>query len=177
MIGGAQVLISVVLSLCFIFTLWKYRETRLLKAISIEFCTGSIVGCCLVCLSILGYPYESDDAACKTQPWLLPLGLSLVLSPLAARQWRLDRIFNAKDLLQKKNLTNLRLWGETVCGMLPQLLLSLLWSATASPYARVVVVDVNRPAWNYTECVYNQASDVFIALTFIWICMQVCSSL
>jgi hypothetical protein len=162
-------LMKIAVSVVMLVLIILQRHSRILRAISVEFCGLTVVGCIVCTSAVIGFPLENNTASCYSQPWVITIGGSLVLSPLLTKEWRIDRIFNTANIV-RVNISNLRLLAETVVMLTPQILISIFWMAFEPPQTRIAIPDPVRPALNYTECVFPSA--VFPALAFSYVVFQ-----
>lgn len=104
-------LMGIVLSLSVFFAIWiaLYRQSRVVKTMQPIFLIPVCMGIFISTLSILPLGLDDGvisnvDTACMSIPWLNGIGISLKLSALFSKLWRVNKIVNGPSF-QKKIVT------------------------------------------------------------------------
>lgn len=98
-------------------------------------CLAAFIGYCST-YSWYGKPHP---VACFFQPWLLGVAVNLLVASLAAKTFRIWRIF--KSPMKRKRISDLSLMVLVLILMIPCIFILTVWSIVSTPTAKIVDVD------------------------------------
>lgn len=105
-----------------------FRKSAVIRSSSSLFNLVVLLG--LIVMSVAGITWAMvpNEAVCHARGWLTPFGMMIALGAVAVKSDRIRRIFNVRKL-QKLVLTNGMLLRTLILMALPQLVLSVVYSA------------------------------------------------
>lgn len=131
--------------------LWAYRDRPYIKQASAGFCVASVVASVVVYLGVLTWPVENNSATCGARPWMLGMGVTLMLAPLLAKTHRVMRVFSNKSLVTHR-ISDRDVLVQTAALAAPEFLILMLWSAVSPLEPALRRPDPLRPSENFTTC-------------------------
>ncbi|KNE71208.1 hypothetical protein AMAG_15865 [Allomyces macrogynus ATCC 38327] len=111
--------------------LFSRRMDPKVKSMSFVFLVQIAVGIVLVLVSVLVGLDEPTKLTCNLQTWLFLIGLALVLSAIAAKSFRLWRVFDNYKLEKLHHLSDTRLLLSCLAVAGIQALILVLWTVIA----------------------------------------------
>ena len=118
-------LVAMILTFISSLLLYRYRSTAHIKRSSPIFLQMQLVGSMLCYCSILSL-LHTTITYCQSQPYLLGLGLTLIISPLLVKNYRIAQIFNSGQLKIVK-VSNRKLSGFILISILVELCIDTVW--------------------------------------------------
>jgi ABC-type branched-subunit amino acid transport system substrate-binding protein len=150
---------------CF-FVLVNRRHIVLVKS-QPHFLLLLCLGCALMGSAIIPLTIE-NSTSCMTFPWLIGCGLTLALSALGAKSWRVYTLWNNPGFQFKKTKKGVFYVALICCLVLIEVGLLISWTAVAPlEYVRIISVTSDRgfPLVSYGICLGDYpASAVFLGL-------------
>jgi hypothetical protein len=137
--------------LAFIMTQYK---TPVIRAATPSFCLVIIVGGIFMLISNYFNTLVVNDAHCAASAWFLTLGFTMTFAALFIKTFRLWRIFGRKSLTVLK-MKDSELLMAVAGFLLIDVIINAAWQGATGLKSEVVVTDVYRPAFNYTQCDYS----------------------
>lgn len=146
---------------------FKFQDRKILLASSPLFLMIILIGTILMYSTIFAWMLESQTVACHMRFWLLGVGFVLAFGSLAAKTFRVMRIFDSHSLTVFR-ISNLRLlFGLGVLVFIEVLLLAI-WSGTSNPVTYIYIPDPDRPVKNEWRCQAKNNSKVMMILLLIF---------
>lgn len=174
------VVVNSVMLLCLAGFIIAYRNHPAIKATSVTFVIISLFGLLCINLSMVTWPLENDYATCTALPWLVGIGVTLFICPIALKMWRIKTIFDNIDQpvkITSLKLDDISLLKRLAIMMLPTLIILVLWQ-TIDPLTDVVEQpDPIRPSKNYTICKSDTPAFAILLLTYFLLLLLVLAGL
>ncbi|KAI9144390.1 periplasmic binding protein-like I [Paraphysoderma sedebokerense] len=140
--------------------LYRYRNYRPVKALSIGFCLFILSGVLLSTSTIWLMSGLPTAASCALQIWILPLGFSLVWGSLIAKSSRIYRIFNnVRQLHASFDRSTMYLAATIIC---VEMLFIIVW--TVWDYPKPVVLSLVDGSGTYWSCSSTANASMSISL-------------
>jgi hypothetical protein len=152
MAGFTSACILVVL-IVFIAVLVHMRRP-VIRATTPSFALPITFGAVLMLASNYVGTLHTNSAQCAAQVWCLSLGLTLMLSALFVKTFRIWRIFQTQRLM----VTVMRdsyLFKAVFGFVVVDLAINAVWQGMGGMHAVLIVVDPVRPSYNYWTCDYT----------------------
>mmetsp|Transcript_29388 Transcript_29388/g.32665 ORF Transcript_29388/g.32665 Transcript_29388/m.32665 type:complete len:1191 (+) Transcript_29388:13-3585(+) len=109
-----------------LFLVFYWRDTATMIRVSPLFCALNLVGALLLCISPILLASELNT--CMPWSWFALLGITMFVSPIIVKTYRVDKIFHAKKMIAKV-ITNKDLAPMATILTVIQLLLLIVWTA------------------------------------------------
>lgn len=135
--------------------LWNWKSA-VIRAATPSFCLLIIFGGIMMLISNYFATLVVDDAHCAASTWFLTLGFTTVFSAMFTKTFRIWRIFG-RTKLQVLKMKDSDLLLAVGFFLLSDILINAVWMGTEGMDAIEVVVDVNRPSFNYMTCHFGPA--------------------
>ena len=175
-------LLIAIASGCLLFVL-MYYTSPVLRAMQPLFLVMLCVGYLMLALAIIpqgmdDQTTENVDAACGATFWMSSIGVTLLLSALLAKLWRINKIFHAQNFQRKVIPLKDVLWP--VIGLMCIALVIATVQTIVDPYVwRREPIDGN-PYNTYGFCSYKKLSgfildiiqELFVFVILIFLCVQ-----
>lgn len=87
-------IIALIISFCFSFTFWYYRDEKVVKMTSPFFSQLILIGIDLCLISQIFWGVTQSGFTCFVKIWLLAIGFGLIMGNLLAKTYRIFKIFN-----------------------------------------------------------------------------------
>eukprot|EP00008_Paramoeba_atlantica_P015127 CAMPEP_0201492958 /NCGR_PEP_ID=MMETSP0151_2-20130828/35504_1 /ASSEMBLY_ACC=CAM_ASM_000257 /TAXON_ID=200890 /ORGANISM="Paramoeba atlantica, Strain 621/1 / CCAP 1560/9" /LENGTH=1255 /DNA_ID=CAMNT_0047880065 /DNA_START=84 /DNA_END=3848 /DNA_ORIENTATION=- len=145
-IAIAMVSVTAIIQLgIFVLMLWiaMNQDSPVIRMASPVFCLLLLFGCEIGVCAVYFLTGEPTDNICRARAWFFCLGFSLMFSALFAKTWRLHRIYLSARDFKNKPISVGQLLGVMFVGMLPTIILLILWSAIDSLEPRPIDDDKN----------------------------------
>ncbi|ETO23214.1 adhesin-like protein [Reticulomyxa filosa] len=102
-LGIVSVLITAVL-------MWYYLQSPIIRGATPAFLAVILLGCLLLGISIILFPFMPQKVPCQLLAWLLHFSFVYIMAPITGKTWRIYMIFyTARKSLQRFNFTTTRL--------------------------------------------------------------------
>lgn len=155
-VSGAAVVLCVI-SVVFFLVFW-YRRSPTIKSASPSFCLVIIAHAGLGVITVF-FLHQATDSYCMIRPWLLSISFSGMFGLLAAKTWRIKKIFGQKRFAIVR-ISNSRLWMIYGILVLIDVVVMSVWTSYDPMRAKVV--------WSTSRTgAYEVACDSSTASTFI----------
>ncbi|KAL7748498.1 hypothetical protein RI367_006193 [Sorochytrium milnesiophthora] len=161
--------------------LWQRRAWPAVKSMSLPFLTMISVGVCLSMVSTVFQVGQQTGFTCAAYTWALVLGMQIVLSAVAAKTFRIWRIFSTSSQVKASTATSVSsLMAGCILIIAVQSGMLLGWMVVSPPYPTQVFTDTNtvfvclsdnqalQDGVIYATLVYNCA----LVLTVIYLAYQ-----
>jgi hypothetical protein len=143
--------VSNVICLVYIFLIVKNRSHASIKAQSIPFCIFLLLGCIVLPWAVFTRQLTADESQCMAELPIWILVVIFVLGPISIPSWRIHAIVNSRNL-SVKSISDWKLFGIMLLqmsGLIVAMLASLIGN---DMHPTVIVVDQNRPSFDYVIC-------------------------
>jgi hypothetical protein len=141
-------------------------HSAVIRATTVSFSLVVILGGILMLTSSYFATLMVNDAHCAAQVWLLTLGWTAMYSALFLKTFRIWRIFGVQHLSVVK-LKDHKLLLALSAFFLVDLLINIVWAATAGITSTRVQVDVYRPSLDFRKCDYSSGGIIAVILHLI----------
>lgn len=157
-----------------IITMIVHRNHSAVKATSVLFVSLSLTGLLITNLSLIAWPAENDEYTCMTRPWLASIGMTLFLSPIAAKMYRIKTIFdhiNAPIRISELKVDDKTLLKYVGLMTVPTVIVLMIMQIFDPLSSTIVVTDPIRPSLNYTDCQSKSVVYGWILVTYFFALM------
>ena len=128
----------------------NWREP-VIRASTPSFAVTSIVGCIIMCASNYFAMLDPSSQDCAASAWLLTVGFSAIFSSLFIKTFRIWRIFGRKQL-QVLKMRDQDLLMAVGAFILIDIIINAAWIGAGGMQSSRVMVDPDRPAYDYLHC-------------------------
>lgn len=127
-----------------------FRSVEHIKAISWPFSLLTVSGCVLENFALLTWSVQNNQDQCNGR-FLLLIGFALQICPIIAKLFRLDAIFNSKQL-RVARIGTVQMLLITIVHMLFFIIPLIVWMSIAPFKVVQIATDPLRREYDYTEC-------------------------
>lgn len=160
---GVFILSSLVLMLL----TFQNSQRKAIRAASPLFLQLILLGSIFLYASYFAWFTQPTTVMCHLRIWIVAIGFFLMFGALLAKTWRIMRIFTSKNL-RVFQITDLNLLVVLTAGMTLLIVLLVLYSTVAKPFAIAKVGDALRPATTtQMQCTFENKTANFVILILL----------
>ena len=144
---------SICILLCLLLTGFVLQnwKTPVIRAATPSFCLVIIFGGIMMLISNYFNTLVVNNAHCAVSTWFLTLGFQIVFCSLFIKTFRIWKIFHGKKL-QVQKMKDSDLLVTLGVFVFIDIVINAVWQGAVGMNAREMVVDPERPAYNYMTC-------------------------
>jgi len=150
-------------------TIFRKRQDADVKAKSWRFTIVSVLGTQLFVSGLLTWGITNSQSQCSARAFLLVIGFAVMMSPVIAKMYRINSIFNSSELTMVK-LTDSKTAVVMLAHILPLFLVWALWTGVDPLILTRFVVDPLRPRYDYEDCAGQNGQTNSFLLAVACIC-------
>src|SRR3989338_6363522 len=164
-----QAITIIMAILCFGYLCWMtficvYWNNDSIRYATPVFLLIMLFGAIVASTSVVTWMIYVTDASCQAFPWLLTLGFCLFIMSIILKNYRVYLLSSASQRMMFTYVPLSVMFTGFTAILIPALILLIVWQAYSPLVAVTHVPDIFNPSKNYTTCVADSSSQVFIGI-------------